>query len=236
MRAFKWDIFLDFIVKVMPYLSVTLIYVVGSVFFGFLIGLGIAALRLSKSRVLRGIGSVYVTILRSVPSIVLLFIIYYGLPLWFRNRFGIDMSDVSTLVYVIVTFSLLLGSSMSEIIRTAYLSVPKGQYEAAVMVGLTPVQAIRRIIFPQGFIVALPNFGNIFIFMLKEGALAYTIGLHDVLGRGMYLSGLKANVYNLELYVALTLIYWPCTFILEKIFKAWEKALRNKKHRKKESV
>ena len=125
---------------------------------------------------------------------------------------------------------------MSEIIRTAYLSVPKGQYEAAVMVGLTPVQAIRRIIFPQGFIVALPNFGNIFIFMLKEGALAYTIGLHDVLGRGMYLSGLKANVYNLELYVALTLIYWPCTFILEKIFKAWEKALRNKKHRKKESV
>ena len=236
MRAFKWDIFLDFIVKVMPYLSVTLIYVVGSVFFGFLIGLGIAALRLSKSRVLRGIGSVYVTILRSVPSIVLLFIIYYGLPLWFRNRFGIDMSNVSTLVYVIVTFSLLLGSSMSEIIRTAYLSVPKGQYEAAVMVGLTPVQAIRRIIFPQGFIVALPNFGNIFIFMLKEGALAYTIGLHDVLGRGMYLSGLKANVYNLELYVALTLIYWPCTFILEKIFKAWEKALRNKKHRKKESV
>ncbi len=236
MRAFKWDIFLDFIVKVLPYLSVTLIYVVGSVFFGFLIGLGIAALRLSKSRVFRGIGSVYVTILRSVPSIVLLFIIYYGLPLWFRNRFGIDMSDVSTLVYVIVTFSLLLGSSMSEIIRTAYLSVPKGQYEAAVMVGLTPVQAIRRIIFPQGFIVALPNFGNIFIFMLKEGALAYTIGLHDVLGRGMYLSGLKANVYNLELYVALTLIYWPCTFILEKIFKAWEKALRNKKHRKKESV
>ena len=236
MRAFKWDIFLDFIVKVLPYLSVTLIYVVGSVFFGFLIGLGIAALRLSKSRVFRGIGSVYVTILRSVPSIVLLFIIYYGLPLWFRKRFGIDMSDVSTLVYVIVTFSLLLGSSMSEIIRTAYLSVPKGQYEAAVMVGLTPVQAIRRIIFPQGFIVALPNFGNIFIFMLKEGALAYTIGLHDVLGRGMYLSGLKANVYNLELYVALTLIYWPCTFILEKIFKAWEKALRNKKHRKKESV
>ena len=236
MRAFKWDIFLDFIVKVLPYLSVTLIYVVGSVFFGFLIGLGIAALRLSKSRVFRGIGSVYVTILRSVPSIVLLFITYYGLPLWFRNRFGIDMSDVSTLVYVIVTFSLLLGSSMSEIIRTAYLSVPKGQYEAAVMVGLTPVQAIRRIILPQGFIVALPNFGNIFIFMLKEGALAYTIGLHDVLGRGMYLSGLKANVYNLELYVALTLIYWPCTFILEKIFKAWEKALRNKKHRKKESV
>lgn len=235
MRPFKWDIFIDFIIKVLPYLSVTLIYVVGSIFFGFLIGLGIAMLRLSKKKVLRGIGSAYVTILRSVPSIVLLFIIYYGLPMLMQNKFSIDMSAVSTLVYVIVTFSLLLGSSMSEIIRTAYLSVPKGQYEAAVMMGLTPVTAIRRIIFPQGFIVALPNLGNIFIFMLKEGALAYTIGLHDVLGRGMYLSGLKANIYNFELYLALTLIYWPLTFILEKIFKAWEKALRNKKLKRRES-
>jgi amine acid ABC transporter, permease protein, 3-TM region, His/Glu/Gln/Arg/opine family len=235
MRPFKWDIFIDFIIKVLPYLSVTLIYVVGSIFFGFLIGLGIAMLRLSKKKVLRGIGSAYVTILRSVPSIVLLFIIYYGLPMLMQNKFSIDMSAVSTLVYVIVTFSLLLGSSMSEIIRTAYLSVPKGQYEAAVMVGLTPVTAIRRIIFPQGFIVALPNLGNIFIFMLKEGALAYTIGLHDVLGRGMYLSGLKANIYNFELYLALTLIYWPLTFILEKLFKAWEKALRNKKLKRRES-
>lgn len=235
MRPFKWDIFIDFIIKVLPYLSVTLIYVVGSIFFGFLIGLGIAMLRLSKKKVLRGIGSAYVTILRSVPSIVLLFIIYYGLPMLMQNKFSIDMSAVSTLVYVIVTFSLLLGSSMSEIIRTAYLSVPKGQYEAAVMVGLTPVTAIRRIIFPQGFIVALPNLGNIFIFMLKEGALAYTIGLHDVLGRGMYLSGLKANIYNFELYLALTLIYWPLTFILEKIFKAWEKALRNKKLKRRET-
>ena len=235
MRPFKWDIFIDFIIKVLPYLSVTLIYVVGSIFFGFLIGLGIAMLRLSKRKVLRGIGSAYVTILRSVPSIVLLFIIYYGLPMLMQNKFSIDMSAVSTLVYVIVTFSLLLGSSMSEIIRTAYLSVPKGQYEAAVMVGLTPVTAIRRIIFPQGFIVALPNLGNIFIFMLKEGALAYTIGLHYVLGRGMYLSGLKANIYNFELYLALTLIYWPLTFILEKLFKAWEKALRNKKLKRRES-
>ncbi|MBQ8952165.1 MAG: amino acid ABC transporter permease [Eubacterium sp.] len=235
MRPFKWDIFIDFIIKVLPYLSVTLIYVVGSVFFGFLIGLGIAMLRLSKKKVLRGIGSAYVTILRSVPSIVLLFIIYYGLPLLMKTKFSVDMSAVSTLVYVIVTFSLLLGSSMSEIIRTAYLSVPKGQYEAAVMVGLTPITAIRRIIFPQGFIVALPNLGNIFIFMLKEGALAYTIGLHDVLGRGMYLSGLKANIYNFELYLALTLIYWPLTFILEKLFKAWEKALRNKKLKRRKS-
>ncbi len=233
MRPFRWDMFLDFYKKVLPYISVTLAYVIGSVFFGFLIGLGIAMLRLSKNKVLNAIGSIYVTVFRSVPSVVLLFIIYYGLPMWLEESFGILMGDSDTIIYVIVTFSLLLGSSMSEIIRTSYLAVPKGQYEAAVMVGLTPLEAIKRIVFPQGFVIALPNVGNIFIFMIKEGALAYTIGLHDVLGRGMYLGGLKANVFNLELYVALTLIYWPSTFLLEKAFKAWEKALRNKTKRKK---
>ncbi len=234
MRAFRWDMFTEFFVKILPYISVTLTYVVGSVLFGFFIGIGIAMLRLSKKRALQVIGSLYVTIFRSVPSVVLLFVIYYGLPMWVENSFGIILEDTDTIVYVIVTFSLLLGSSMSEIIRTSYLAVPKGQYEAAVMVGLTPFTAIRRIVFPQGFVVALPNFGNIFIFMIKEGALAYTIGLHDILGRGMYLGGLKANVYNLELYLALTFIYWPCTFILEKAFKMWEKSLRNK--RKKEKI
>lgn len=229
MRGFRWDIFIEFYFKVLPYIRVTLIYVVCSVFFGFLIGIGIAMLRLSKRKVLRAIGSIYVTVLRSVPSVVLLFIVYYGLPQLLRENFGIEMEDVDTIIYVIVTFSLLLGSPMSEIIRTSYLAVPSGQYEAAVMVGLTPFQAIKRIIFPQGFIIALPNLGNIFIFMMKEGALAYTIGLHDVLGRGMYLSGLKVNVYNFEMYLALALIYWPCTLILEKVFKTWEKSLRNKR-------
>ena len=228
MRGFRWDIFIEFYSKVLPYIRVTLIYVVSSVFFGFVLGLGIAMLRLSKRRVLRGIGSVYVTILRSVPSVVLLFIVYYGLPQVLRENFGIEMGDVDTILYVIVTFSLLLSSPMSEIIRTSYLAVPSGQYEAAVMVGLTPIQAIRRVVFPQGFIIALPNLGNIFIFMMKEGALAYTIGLHDVLGRGMYLSGLKVNIYNFEMYLALALIYWPCTLILEKIFKVWERRLRDK--------
>lgn len=225
MRGFRWDIFIEFYFKVLPYIRVTLIYVISSVFFGFLLGLGIAMLRLSKRRALRAIGSVYVTVLRSVPSVVLLFIVYYGLPQMLRENFGVEMGDVDTILYVIVTFSLLLSSPMSEIIRTSYLAVPSGQYEAAVMVGLTPIQAIRRVVFPQGFLIALPNLGNIFIFMMKEGALAYTIGLHDVLGRGMYLSGLKVNVYNFEMYLALALIYWPCTLILEKIFKVWERRL-----------
>lgn len=228
MRVFRWDIFAEFYIKILPYISVTFTYVIASVFFGSCIGMGIAAMRLSKHRFLRGIGSVYVTILRCVPSVVLLFLIYYGLPMFLEQYFGILLGDTDTIIYVIVTFSLMLGASTSEIIRTSYLSVPKGQYEAAVLAGLSEFQAIRRIIFPQAFLVALPNFGNIFIFMMKEGALAYTIGLHDVLGRGYYLNGLKANVFSLETYLALAFIYWPCTLLLEKVFYLWEGYMQKK--------
>lgn len=226
MREFRWDIFIEFYFKIIPYISVTLEYVIGSILFGTVIGAFVAAGRLSKKKLFRGIAAGYITIMRCVPSIVLLFLVYYGLPMVLEQKFNIIMGDADTIVYVILTFSLLLGSSIAEILRTAYLSVPQGQFEAAVMVGLSPVQAFFRIILPQAFRVALPNYGNIFIFMLKEGALAYTIGFQDVLGRGLYLNGLKTNVFSLETYVALTLVYWPCTLLLEFIFGKLEKKLR----------
>lgn len=223
MRAFHPDIMIEFYIKILPYLSVTFTYVVVSLLFGFLFGALIAAMRLSRKKLFNVLASAYVTVMRCVPSVVLLFLIYYGLPMMLENSFGIVMNNVNTIVYVIVTFSMFLGASTSEIMRSAYQSVSKGQYEAAVMAGLSGWDAFRRIVLPQAFHAALPNVGNIIIYMIKEGALAYTIGLQDVLGRGYYLNGLKANVYNMETYVALALIYWPCTFILERIFAYFEK-------------
>ncbi len=229
MRPFRWDIFFEFYVKVLPYILVTLEYVAGSIFFGTIIGGTIAAGRLSKKRWLRILAGAYITIMRCVPSIVLLFLVYYGVPMVLEQQFGILLEDNGVIVYVIITFSLLLGASISEILRTAYLSVPKGQYEAALMIGLSPIKAFIRIILPQTLSVALPNYGNIFIFMMKEGALAFTIGLQDVFGRGVYLNGLKANVFSLETYVALTFVYWPCTMLLEVLFNYLEKKSRNNK-------
>lgn len=229
MDQFRWDIVFEFFIKILPYLLVTFEYVIGSVLVGTIIGIAIAACRLSNKKVLQAIGSIYISVMRCVPSIVLLFLIYYGLPMVLEEQFGILMGDSDTIVYVIITFSLLLGASISEILRTAYLTVPKGQYEAALMVGLTPFASFMRIVLPQAFRVALPNYGNIFIFMMKEGALAYTIGLQDVLGRGFYLNGLRANVFAIETYLALTLIYWPCTFLLEKLFAHIENTMKYRK-------
>ncbi|WP_051437633.1 amino acid ABC transporter permease [Eubacterium xylanophilum] len=226
MRPFRWDILAEFYVKILPYIFVTFEYVILSVLFGTIIGGFIAAGRLSSNKIAGFFASLYITVMRCVPSIVLLFLVYYGVPMVLEQKFGILMEAEEVIVYVVITFSLLLGASISEILRTAYLSVPKGQYEAALMVGLSPLKAFLRIVAPQTLKVAVPNYGNIFIFMMKEGALAYTIGMHDVFGRAFYLNGLKTNVFTLETYVALALIYWPCTMLLELLFHRVEKRLK----------
>ena len=78
--------------------------------------------------------------LRCTPSIVLLFLTYYGIPAIAEN-FGIDLDDVDKIVFVVITFSLQFAAAMSEVIRTAYESIDKGQFEAAVSVGLSNIQA-----------------------------------------------------------------------------------------------
>lgn len=223
MRTFHWDIFLKFYIEILPYLSVTFSYVFFSLLFGFGIGIGITVMKFSGKRILSALASIYISVMRCVPSVVLLFLIYYGLPMMMKGEFGISMDHIGTIVYVIITFSLFLGASTSEIMRAGYLTVGKGQREAGYMVGLSGWQTFYRIIFPQAVRACIPNIGNIIIYMIKEGALAYTIGLQDVLGRGYQLNSLKGNAYSAETYVALALIYWPCTIILEKVFAYIEK-------------
>ena len=134
--------------------------------------------------------------------------------------------------FVVATFTILFAATISEVIRSAYLAIDRGQYEAAVSIGLTPFQAFYRIILPQGTILALPNFGNSFINLLKEGALAYTIGLIDLLGSGNLIIARNYGSYALEIYIALSVLYWGMAILFEKAFFTLENRLsRYKKAR-----
>ena len=83
-----------------------------------------------------------------------------------------------------MSFTLLFAAPISEVMRSAWEAIDRGQYEAAVSIGLSPGQAFFHIVLPQAAVVALPNFGNAVINLMKEGALAYTIGLVDMSGKG----------------------------------------------------
>ncbi len=213
----------EYFLKILPYGKVTLTYVVFSLVIGYAIGFVLLKMHYSKFRVLRWVNKIYLMIFRCVPSIVLLLLVYYAIPATLED-FGIHIPEFEIIVYVIITFSLSIGAFASEILRAAYESVDKGQYEAAVSVGLTKWQAFRRIVLPQAFPVAIPNIGNEIVFLIKTGSLAYLIGLRDIYGAGLYFNDLDIKAYSLEAFVAMTLIYWPVSVILTRLFKLLERA------------
>lgn len=225
---------LKYYVAMLPYIGVTLEYVIFSLIIGLLLGGLLLLMRQSKRTLLKGIAVTYVNAVRCIPSVVLLFLIFYGLPMFLRGMFGIEPDSSNRMGYVIVTFTMFEAANSCETFRSALKAVDKGQYEAALSVGMNGFQAARRILFPQALRIAIPNIGNSVMFLLKEGALAYTIGLQDIFGRGVYLSSLTYNTYNIEIYLGMFLIYWPIIMILELVFAKIENALDyDRKGRKK---
>ena len=223
MRPFNPMKIPEFIPQLLPFLSVTLAIMLATVFFGGILGFILAFCKL-KGRLSAKIAQAYIYIIRCIPSIVMLFMVYYGLPK-FLLIFNIDINNYDRAFFVILTFSLLFAASMAEVFRTAYIAIDKGQTEAALSIGLTPLKAFIRIVFPQALVVALPNFTNALVNLMKEGALAYTIGLIDLMGKGDLIIYNNQGAYNLETYIALSLISWAMTIIIEKTFMHLEMRL-----------
>lgn len=211
-RPFSPDIIFTSIPALLPYLAVTLVVGVTSILTGSILGMLLAWAKLSGHKVIRALADGYTYIIRCTPSIVLLFIVFYGLPKFMEAEFGIDMDNLSRAIFVIITFTLLFGAYVSEVFRSAYETVDRGQYEAAVTIGLSPKQAFFRVMLPQAAVIALPNFGNSVINLMKESALAYTIGLIDLLGRTNLIISKNYGAYGVELYVACLLIIGHSAF------------------------
>ncbi len=224
---------LYYFTRSLPALGTTFAYVVLSLVFGTILGALIYRLKNSGHAIPRALGSLYVTIVRCTPSLVMLFLVFYGLPVLTGGKVGAWMESWPVLTFVCITFSVFIGASSSEVIRAALSAIPKGQKEAGLSVGLSGFQTFIHIILPQMLRNAMPNIGNTVIMLIKEGALAYTIGLHDVLGEAYYLSGREMNAYAVSMYIALTLIYWPLTVCLEWVFGRLEKVLTPWERRKR---
>ncbi len=214
-----WNSFL----KIIPYFGVTLAVVLGTIILGLALAVLLFIQGKSERPFLRALSSSYINIIRCTPSIVLLFIVYYGIPKIALGLFGLNLNFSSKLAYVVISLSLIYSATLSEIIRSAYLALGRTQYEAALSIGLTPFQAVRRVMLPQGLVVALPNLGNSLISLFKEGSLAFTIGLIDMMGQGNLIISRNYGAYSLETYLALAIIYWVLTLIIEQIFLMLEK-------------
>lgn len=225
MRPFNPAYIFKVIPDLLSFLPVTLLMILGTILFGSLLGLVLARAKVEGGQFARTLATAYTVAMRCTPPIVLLFIVFYGLPELLNATIGLDINSIYKGIFVIITFTLLFAANMSEVMRSAYESIDKGQREAALSIGLSEFQAFYRIVLPQATAVALPNFGNALINLMKDGSLAYTIGLIDMMGQGTLIIARNQGGYGLETYLALAIVYWTLTIMIEKIFAASEHRL-----------
>ncbi|HWO53875.1 MAG TPA: amino acid ABC transporter permease [Paenibacillus cookii] len=191
-----------------------------------------ALTRINKIPVLHRLAQIYVSFVRGTPIIVQIFIIYSSVPLLLTSLFAkfhiqADVYKVNPIWYAFIVFSLYTTATLIEVFRSAINTVNKGQLEAALSVGLTTVQAFRRIIIPQALVVALPNICTATTNLIKATSLGYAMSLQEITLKAK----VAANVgYNyVEAYIDIFLIYLIICSLVEYGFKRYEKYLRTYK-------
>ena len=195
-------------------LPMTLLVLLVTTLLGSLLGGLLAWAQLAGDKTLITLAKAYVFTLRCTPPIVLLFMVFYGVPEFLKWWLGLDINGWSKLIFVLITMILLFAALVSEIFKAAYQAVPKGQTEAGLSIGLTSGQTFRRIVAPQAFRIALPNVTTAVLNLMRDAALAYTIGFVDVMGQGNLLISRQLGNYSLETYTAVAFVYWGVAILL----------------------
>lgn len=185
-------------------LAATIPLTLASFALGLAIAILVALARLGESRILRGLASFYVSLIRGTPLLVQLFVIFYALP-----QLGVVIDPFPS---AILAFSLNVGGYTAETIRAAILSVPEGQWEAALTIGLDRATTLRRVIAPQALRVAVPPLFNTFIGLVKDTSLASSIMVSELLREAQIIA---APSYRfLLLYSLAALYYWLICTVL----------------------
>lgn len=202
-----------------PLLKAGVIYTIPLTLITFALGLILAVItaliRLSSWKIPKLIASFYVWVIRGTPLLVQLFIIFYGLP-----SVGITLSPYLSAV---IGLSLSVGAYGSEIVRAAILSIHKGQWEAAYSLGMSRMQALRRIILPQAARVSVPPLGNSFISLVKDTSLVSIITFVEMFRKAQQY---VAFYYEpLLLYCEVAVIYLAFSSVLNLLQNYVEKRL-----------
>lgn len=196
-----------------------------TVILGFILGLILASMRLSKIKPLRYVATAYVEVFRATPMLVQLFLIYYvalagvSLPTW--KLFGFIRFE--RFIPGVIALSLNSGAYLSEIIRSGIQSIDQGQTEAARSLGLTAWQNMRYIVLPQAIKNILPAIANEFVTIIKESSICWTIGVQEIMSA---VNSVKTATYSMgEPLVIAACIYFCLTFPTSKVIQHFERKM-----------
>lgn len=195
-----------------------------SLLVSLLLGLAGASCKLSRNTILRSVAAAYTTLIRGVPDLVLMLLIFFSMQIGLNqitDALGADVIDIDPFAAGVVTLGFIYGAYFAETFRGAFLSVPRGQLEAATAYGMTRAQSFRRILFPQMMRFALPGVGNNWQVLLKATALVSLIGLSDLVkvsqdaGNATFKMYLFIGVTGL-VYLALTTLSNGVLYLLDR--------------------
>lgn len=205
--------------------KMTVIVAVLAVFFGVLLGLVIALMRLSKIAPVRWVATSYIEFIRGTPILAQIYIFYYGLP-----QIGIHFPDVSfipgfpDIMAGVIALSINSAAYVAETFRAGIQAIDKGQSEAARSLGMPSSMAMRYIILPQAIRNILPALGNEFIVVIKETSIVSIIGIHELMFNAETVRG---NTFRgLEPIFIAALGYFCITFPLSKLLGFAERRMK----------
>lgn len=192
---------------------------------GLILGLLGASAKLSSIKVLKGIAEVYTTVIRGIPELLTVLIIYFGATtvlMSIASLFGYDeYIEIGPFAAGVTALGLTFGAYATEVFRGALQAIPKGQKEAAIALGMGKTHTFFRIILPQVWRLALPGLGNLFLVLLKDTALVSVVGLDDIMRKAnIAVSSTKEPFLFYAaaafLYLGLTIISMAIVHLLEK--------------------
>ena len=198
---------------------------VGALAVAIIFGLFGAAGKLSKHWAAQKAAFLYTTIVRGVPELVLIILLYYGVPTMVQTVVRLAVPgyrlDFNPVVTAVVVIGLIYGAFMAEVFRGAFLAVPHGQMEAARAYGMSRRQTFFRIHMPQMWRFALPGIGNVWMVLIKATALVSVVGLKDTL----YWSGKagEALYEPFKFFLIAALIFLGITFVSEQVIRMAER-------------
>ncbi len=193
--------------------GVTIAAICCSLVIGLFAGLG----RISHVTIINRIATVYVEVVRGIPLLVQLFYIYYALG---------PVLHLEGPTAAVLAMSVCYGAYMAEIFRAGIQAIPKGQMEAALALGLSRSQAMRKVILPQTVKIILPPIGNEFIALLKDSSLVSILAVSDLLRRGREYASTSFRYF--ESYTVIALIYLVMTLFFSRLVALMEEKLRHR--------
>jgi len=201
---------------------VTLTVAVGSFAFGLLLAVFLAPTAVYGPAPVRKIIAGYVGLIRGLPELLVIFLIFYGGTVFLTGLFGTYV-EVNALTAGIAALTVVSAAYLTEILRGALLGVSSGQWEAALALGFRRPRAFRLIVLPQMMVNALPGLGNQWLVILKESALVSIVGLEELMRKSLVAAG--ATHQPLAFYLTAAALYVLVTGVSTLAINAYSRRL-----------